>query len=133
MNGIGIKLGRSALVAAALTLMAIGTVRAQDALSPLTVATSSGKVHVMPLPGDNNLMGAIAADPRPLHYHGGPIMQTTTIYPIFWIPSKLQTGAATGVSALYPSVQIKMLNEYMGHSLALSTPNTIRLPQQLTF
>ncbi len=117
MNGIGKKLARSALTAAALVLMVIGTVSAQDASSPLTIATTTGKVHVMPLPGDTNLMGAIAADPGPLLYHGGPIMQTTTIYPIFWIPSKLQTGASTGVSALYPSVQIKMLNEYTGHSL----------------
>jgi hypothetical protein len=62
-------------------------------------------------------MGALAADPGPLLYNGGPIMQTTTIYPIFWIPSKLQTGGATGFSKQYAPAQIKMLNDYVGHGL----------------
>ena len=116
MKRIGKVLARASLAAAALGLLAAGA-SAQEASSPLRVATTSGSIHIMPLPGDLNLMGALAADPGPLLYHGGPIMQTATIYPIFWIPPTLQTGGATGVSAKYPSVQIKMLNDYVGHTL----------------
>src|SRR5579859_2537652 len=118
MNRIGRRLARASLAAAALGLIATATVRAQESASPLTITTATGgRAHIMPLASDTNTLAGLAGDPGPLLYHGGPVMQTVVIYPIFWLPSKLQNGGATGFSAKYAVVQIKMLNDYVGHGL----------------
>jgi hypothetical protein len=117
MKRIGKGLARSALAAAFLGWIGTGAVSAQEFSSPLTLTTDTGRAHIMPLPGDAGMMSNLAGDPGPLLYHGGPIMQSTTIYPIFWIPSKLQNGGATGFSSKYALVQIKMLNDYIGHGV----------------
>ena len=41
----------------------------------------------------------------PLEYHNGPVMRaTSTSYAIFWLPSTLQDGTPTTVSASYNSL-----------------------------
>ena len=42
---------------------------------------------------------------------------SVTIYPIFWVPAKLQTGAATSMTAHYQAVQVTMLANFLGHGI----------------
>jgi hypothetical protein len=53
----------------------------------------------------------------PLTYHGGPVMTSAKTYAIFWLPSKLQNGAATTLPAHYQSVQTALLSLYPGHGI----------------
>lgn len=47
----------------------------------------------------------------PLEYHNGPVMRaTSTSYAIFWLPSTLQDGSPTSVSATY----ISLISRYFG-------------------
>ena len=47
----------------------------------------------------------------PLDYHNGPVMRaTSTSYAIFWLPSTLQDGTPTSVSATY----ISLISRYFG-------------------
>jgi hypothetical protein len=49
-----------------------------------------GRIHITStVQGAAALAKAFAA-PGPLLYHGGPIMQTATLYAIFWLPPALQ-------------------------------------------
>jgi len=58
------------------------------------------------------------ADPGPLVYHGGPVMQWgVKTYAIFWVPSTLQNGAATSMTAHYQTVQKNMLLDYPKHGI----------------
>src|SRR5450755_4389575 len=51
------------------------------------------------------------ADVLPLAYHNGPVMRaTSTSYAIFWLPSTLQDGSATRVSATY----VSLIKRYFG-------------------
>ena len=91
--------------------------------SPLNIGTVSHHVHIFPAVGNNEAMAAATADNGPLLYHtGGSIMgPTVTIYPIFWIPAKLQTGAATAFPASYEAINVDMLYDYIGHGLGSIT------------
>jgi outer membrane protein assembly factor BamB len=52
-----------------------------------------------------------AFDVLPLEYHTGPVMRaTSTSYAIFWLPSSLQDGGATSVSATY----VSLIRRYFG-------------------
>lgn len=87
--------------------------------SPLNIGTASHHVHIFPAVGNEEGMAAAAADYGPLLYHtGGSVMgPTVTIYPIFWIPAKLQTGTTTAFPANYEAVEVSMLYDYIGHGL----------------
>src|SRR5262249_2437002 len=79
--------------------------------------------HILPLPGKVKALGAQNnGGTPPLVYHGGPVMLTSTVYTIFWIPPQLQDGTATSLPSAYQTVQNTMLKEYWGHSIA--TMNT---------
>ncbi len=102
------------LLAASATLLPTGTVLAQE-LRPFT---GEHEVHVMPPPKKAAAMADLpAVSSMPLTYHGGPVMTSAKTYAIFWIPSKLQNGAATSLPAHYQSVQTSLLSLYPGHSL----------------
>jgi hypothetical protein len=59
-----------------------------------------------------------AADTGPLVYHsGGKVMISPQTYAIFWMPTKLQNGAATGVSSHYKSEVTTFLSDYPGHGI----------------
>jgi hypothetical protein len=76
------------------------------------------KAHLMPLARDVNGMVIPATDFGPLLNHGGPIMQpSVTIYPVFWVPAHLQTGAPTGMTTHYQAVQYYMLGSFLSHGL----------------
>jgi hypothetical protein len=45
------------------------------------------------------------------------VMTSAQTYAIFWVPSSLQNGAATSLSAHYQNVQTALLSLYPGHSL----------------
>ncbi len=86
--------------------------------SSLTVAGNGSMAHIMPLATDKVSLNHIDSDFGPLIYHGGPIMQSSvTIYPIFWVPAKLQNGHTTGMSAHYRAVETTMLGAFMSHGL----------------
>jgi hypothetical protein len=89
----------------------------------LNLNVSGSPIHIFP-PVDK--VKALAAQNNggtpPLIYHGGPVMRTTTVYAIYWVPAHLQDGHATSLSAAYQTVQNNMFKEYFGHSLA--TNNT---------
>jgi hypothetical protein len=78
-------------------------------------------IHIFPSHTSNegrNLVAAnIGAVTPPLTYHGGPVMQSVTIYTIFWIPPTLQDGSATGVSSKYVNVLNTMLSDYPAHGI----------------
>ncbi len=60
-----------------------------------------------------------APDNGPLLYHGGPIMTSTNIYSIYWMPLKLQSGApAPPLSATYQSLMGQLAADYSGHSIS---------------
>jgi hypothetical protein len=44
-------------------------------------------------------------------------MQTANTYAIFWVPSQLQNGAPTSMTAHYQTVQKNMLTDYPAHGL----------------
>jgi hypothetical protein len=87
--------------------------------SPLNIGTVSHHVHIFPAVGNEEAMATATTDYGPLLYHtGGSVMgPTVTIYPIFWIPAKLQTGAATAFPSNYEAVEVSMLYDYIGHGL----------------
>ena len=86
--------------------------------SSRTIDNGETKAHVMPLANDGTGYVSPATDSGPLVYHGGPVMRpSVTIYPIFWVPAKLQNGASTGMSTHYQSVEYYMLSDFLGHGL----------------
>jgi outer membrane protein assembly factor BamB len=59
-----------------------------------------------------------AFDVVQLEYHNGPVMRTTsTSYAIFWLPSTLQDGSATAVSATYVSLITRYFGDIGGSGL----------------
>ena len=86
--------------------------------SAMNVGTNGHYVHILP-----TVQGAAALqgnqDTGPLLYHsGGAVMNpSVAVYPIFWVPAKLQNGGATGMSSHYQGVQINMLGDYAGHGI----------------
>jgi hypothetical protein len=97
----------------------LSDVPATPGVPQLTLSSPSSSVHIFPtLEGSAALRTAVTAAPTPLLYHsGGQIMPTATIYTIFWVPQKLQTGAPTSMSAVYQSLQGRLLTDYPGHGI----------------
>ena len=56
--------------------------------------------------------------PGALSYHGGPIMTGVNLYAIFWVPSTLQNGQPTSLTAKYESVAKQFLADYPYHGVA---------------
>lgn len=86
--------------------------------SLLNVGSNDHFIHILPPPSSGEALQA-NADTGPLLYHsGGSVMNpSVTTYAIFWVPAKLQNGAATGMTTHYRSVQTNMLGDYAGHGL----------------
>ncbi|HXW71280.1 MAG TPA: hypothetical protein VEK34_07570 [Methylocella sp.] len=55
---------------------------------------------------DDPASGSGSGSGGPVLYHGGPIMPIVTVYPIWWAPATLQTGAAAGFSPLYSTLTL---------------------------
>ena len=95
----------------------------QLSASQVTAITEGGgAIHAFP--SLNHLKTssfAAAADFGPLIYHtGGAVMgPTVTIYPIFWIPAKLQYGHSTGMSTHYQAVVRRPATASRTHRSAL--------------
>ena len=87
----------------------------------LTVTTAGGRVaHIIPtvkVAAARKASGANNAGPL-LYHAGGAIMSpTVSVYAIFWAPPTLQTGAPTGYTKAYGTVQL-LLGAWMnGHGL----------------
>ncbi len=93
----------------------LGTAVAQDA--SLTPHTNGANYHVLPTVSLRHAAPP-PADPGPLLYNGGPVMQGgVTPYAIFWAPAKLQSGGTTSIPTQYHNIQALMLGDYMGHGL----------------
>jgi hypothetical protein len=56
--------------------------------------------------------------PGVLSSHGGPIMTGVSLYAIFWVPSKLQNGHPTCLTAKYESVAKQFFADYPYHGVA---------------
>jgi hypothetical protein len=86
----------------------------------LTFTDARGhSVHVFP----TILMGAAvrasaAASGALLYHSGGPIMPKIEIYNIFWVPPKLQNGAAASLPSYYPGAMNNLGRDYAGHTLS---------------
>jgi hypothetical protein len=89
-------------------------------LPRLTPTVNGHSVHIFP-----TVQGAVAlakafSDPGPLLYHtGGSIMQSATLYAIYWIPlsGKLQNGNPTTLPVAYQNLQTRFLTDYAGHGI----------------
>ncbi len=83
-----------------------------------TPRTSDFNIHSLPATHVNPLGATPAADPGPLVYNGGPVMQWgAKTYAIFWVPAKLQSGGATSMSSHYQTVVKNLLLDYGKHSV----------------
>jgi hypothetical protein len=91
---------------------------AQESQSPLTMRADDGSsIHIFPTVDGATTLAPLLVDTGPLDYHGGPVMLNATTYAIFWVPAKLQNGAATGMSATYRPILKRMLSDYPGHGI----------------
>jgi hypothetical protein len=91
-------------------------------LKDFTVGPANSSIHIFPVAAlaksVSPLLVAAAGVPSGLQYHaGGQIMPSVTIYTIFWVPPKLQTGAATAMSTGYQALQMRLLQDYPGHGI----------------
>jgi hypothetical protein len=88
-------------------------------LAELTPGSSTGNsIHVFPTVQRAEALRASLAAATPLIYHsGGPIMQSVSIYVIFWLPPKLQNGSPTNLSKQYQDLQIRFMKDYPGHGI----------------
>jgi len=101
------------------TKSAITLPEGQLAPSPLNIGSEGHTIHIFPAITNQEGLAVANADNGPLQYHtGGSIMgPTVTIYPIFWIPAKLQNGKATSFPSNYEAVEVDMLYDYIGKGL----------------
>ena len=101
------------------TQSSISLPEGQLAPSPLNIGSGDHIIHIFPAVSNHEGMATANADYGPLLYHaGGSIMgPTVTIYPLFWIPAKLQTGKATSFPANYEAVEVDMLYDFIGKGL----------------
>ncbi len=113
------KLLASAAVAiTTMGLLSTGAMQAQDGAVEATPHTNGQNIHIFPTVNRKGAATPQQADPGPLVYHVGPVMQAgVTPYVIYWVPPKLQNGSATSMSAHYQSVQKNMLSDYPGHGI----------------
>lgn len=118
------------VVAATITFLLQGSVRAQEAVasqgaavsqdplvSELAVSADDHIVHVFPTPRKAAELPAMGMLGTPLSYHGGPVMTKANTYAIYWAPPTLQTGAATSLPTHYQQVQNALLSLYPGHGI----------------
>lgn len=92
-----------------LVLAAMGLVQTAQSIHAQTVQPVTTK-HPHILKMKYNRAGHDFAG-LPLDYHNGPVMRaTSTSYAIFWLPSTLQDGTPTSVSATY----ISLISRYFG-------------------
>jgi hypothetical protein len=114
--------GKCLIAAILVMLMTPALATAQDAAnSPYLATGETGTVHIHPTPelsrhiqaerGTINTLGVLS-------YNGGPIMTGENFYAIFWVPSKLQNGLPTSLTAKYESVARQFLNDYPYHGIA---------------
>jgi hypothetical protein len=119
MNRLLLRTASIFAVAALVTSVVPWAATAQE----LNISSGDHDVHIMVPPHKAaELSGRITAylgggAGPPLTYHGGPVMTNATTYAIYWIPSKLQNGGATGVSSNYENITEAMLSLYPGHGL----------------
>ena len=76
-----------------------------------------GRIHIKPTVTGAAALAKALADTGPLLYHGGPIMQTATLYAIFWLPPALQNGGPTSIPLHYAQVNISLLVDYPFHGI----------------
>jgi hypothetical protein len=105
-----------ALLGTVLVLIAGLVSLAQE--SPLTVSNGGQSAHIFPSIPQRGALAALGGDAGPLGYHGGAVMTTAKSYAIFWVPAKLQNGAATTLSTHYRTVQKNLLTDYQAHSVS---------------
>lgn len=101
----------------------LASVPASPGVPSLTLTGPTGNsVHIFPTVTEAERRAAATAaapDTGPLLYHaGGLIMPTITVYPIFWVPARLQNGGATSMSTDYQLVQEYLAYRYPGHGIA---------------
>ena len=124
------SLASSVAAVAMMGLLCAGAILAQDEATRVTPHTSGYNIHAFP---SVNRKAGLAPQTGlgPLVYNGGPVMQAgVTPYVIFWVPSKLQSGGATAMSAHYQSVQKNMLSDYTAHGI---DNNNTQYSQQINF
>jgi hypothetical protein len=98
--------------------LSLANVPAISGAPQLTLSNPGSTVHIFPTLEGSAAHRAAAGAPTPLIYHSnGPIMRVATIYTIFWVPQRLQNGAATAMSASYQSLQERLLAHYPGYGL----------------
>jgi hypothetical protein len=116
-----LSVGKTILVAVAITLLPCSLATAQDVYnSPYVVTGETGTVHIHLTPEMTRLLKAQQPSllaPGALSYHGGPIMTGVTLYAIFWVPPHLQNGKPTSLTAKYESVAKQFLTDYPGHGI----------------
>jgi hypothetical protein len=90
----------------------------------LTVTRPGGVAHIMPTVAVAAARNAAALKQGslsglgPLLYHGGPVMNPyPLIYTIFWGPSRLQNGGATGYSSKYVTLEVYLSAYLAGHAI----------------
>jgi len=86
------------------------------------ISNGGGVIHAFPTIHAKESIKPMS-DYGPLIYHsGGAVMgPSITVYPIFWVPARLQNGRSTGMSTHYQAVQYNMLKDYAGHGLGSMT------------
>jgi Phosphate-induced protein 1 conserved region len=89
----------------------LGTAVAQDA------HTNGQNYHIFPTISQHHAAPP-PADPGPLLYNGGPVMQNGVVpYIIYWAPAKLQNGTATSIPTQYRNIEFNAMSDYIGHGL----------------
>lgn len=76
-----------------------------------------GRIHLKPTVQGAAALAKALADSGPLLYHGGPTMQTATIYAILWAPPTLQNGGPTSFPSHYAIVNLLALVDYPFHGI----------------
>lgn len=101
-------------IGVAMSLLMPGVAAAQDRLTP---HTDGENFHIFPSVTHRN-EAPPPPDSGPLLYNGGPVMQAgVTPYIIYWVPTTLQNGNSTTLTAHYQTVQKNMLGDYMAHGI----------------
>jgi hypothetical protein len=115
---IGTRILAAIALIAALCCALASNGRAQEGVvSDLNVSSPGHNVHIFPTVNRVATLGNLGMAGTPLSYHGGPVMTKANTYAIFWIPTKLQNGAATSLPTHYQNVQTALLSQYPGHGI----------------
>jgi hypothetical protein len=93
-------------------------VAAASGLPGLTVTNALGRVaHLFPTVPAAVLRSQAIQTPPLLYHSGGSIMSTASIYSIFWVPSNLQNGRSTSLTASYESLMTRLAGDYPAHGI----------------